>query len=76
MLIVKYITTDNEALIAMLYRNIQSIIPKDSGRFSTSRINTLAVAVFIEVLYLVKYAIFRVKEDLYTLIASNTLLFY
>ena len=49
---------------------------KDSERFGSSKIDTLVAAVFIKVLYLIKYAIFRVKEGSYTLIASNTLLFH
>ena len=38
---VKYVTRDNEALLAMLHRNIESISPKDSGRFGSSKIDTL-----------------------------------
>ena len=54
----------------------QLYLSKDSGRFSSSKVDTLAVVLFIEVLYLVKYAIFRVNKGLYTLISSDTLLFY
>jgi len=74
--IAKYVTGDDEALLAILHRNIQLIAPKDSGRFGSSRVDTLVAAAFIEVLYSVKYTIYRVKEGLYTLIASDTLLFY
>ena len=56
----------------MLRRNIKAMIP----RFSSARITTLVAVAFIEVLYLVRYAIFRAKEGLYTLIASDTLLFH
>ena len=73
--VVKYITRDYEAILALLYRNIQSISPKNSDNFNSPKIN-LAAAAFIKVLYLVKYAIFRVNEDLYTLMPSNALLFY
>ena len=72
----KYVAGDNEALLALLCRNIQSIVPKDSERFGSSKVDTLVAVVLIKVLYPVKYALFRVKEDLYTLIASDTMLFH
>ena len=65
----------DEALLALLLRNVQSMSSKDSEKFGSSKVNTLAAAAFLEVLYSVKYAIFRVKEGLYTLIASNILFF-
>ena len=71
----KYAARDNEVLLTKLHKNIQSIIPKNSGRYSSLRVDTLAAAVFIEVLYPVKYTILLAEQGLYTLISSNTILF-
>ena len=72
----KFVTRYDEALLAILCKNIQSMTPKNSGRFGSWRINTLVAVAFIEALYLVKYTIFKVEEGLYTLIASDMLLFF
>ena len=47
---------------------------RDSDRFDSSKVETLVAAVFIEVLYRIKYIIFRVNKALYTLISSDILL--
>ena len=73
--IAKYIAGTDEALLARLYRNIQSITPTKAGMLGNPRVNTLAVTAFIEMIYPVKYAIFSVNEGLQDLRLSNFMLF-
>ena len=62
--IAKYIARTDEALLARLRRNIQSIIPTEAGILGNPRVDTLVVTAFIELIYPVKYAIFSINKDL------------
>ena len=73
--VAKYIAGNNEPTLAMLCRNIQSIILNDIGILGNSKVDTLAAAAFFEVLYPVKYTIFLVEQGLYTLMSSDMILF-
>ncbi len=71
----KYIAEDDESTLSKLRRNIQSITPYDAGILGNSKVDTLAAAAFLEVLYPVKYAIFLVEQGLSILMSSDMILF-
>ena len=50
---------------------MQSIAPKEAGRLGDSKVDRLAAGVFIEVLCLVKFIIFFIKEGLCKLVWSD-----
>ena len=71
----KYIAADDEASLAKLRRNIQSLTPKSVGTLGCAKVETLDAAAFFEVPFPVKFAIFTVNTGLCTLMHSDRHLF-
>ena len=62
--IAKYIAGIDKVLLARLRRNIQSIAPLEVELLDDPRVDMLVVIAFLELIYLIKYAIFSINEGL------------
>ena len=62
--IAKYIAGIDKVLLARLRRNIQSITPLEVELLDDPRVDMLVVIAFLELIYLIKYAIFSINEGL------------
>ena len=58
MLLARYLADDNTQLEAKIYRDIASILPLCRGKLGLIQLDILAVLVFVEFLYPIKYTIF------------------
>ena len=68
---VMHVTGENEELLARLCRDVQSVTLEEAGMLGSPRVNTQVAAVFIELAYPVKCAIFNVREGLQELCSSD-----
>ena len=71
----KCVAGDDEATLAKLRRNIQSLTPQSVCVLGSVEVETIAAATFYELYYPIKFAIFVVNEGLCTLMLSNMQLF-
>ena len=59
-----YVAGKNKEFLARLCRDVQSITLKEAGILDSLRVDILAVAAFIELIYPIKYTIFNVSTGL------------
>ena len=68
----KYVVGNNELLLAQTRWNIQSITPSDVGSLGSLTVDVFEAAVFIKLLFSVKYTIFSTDTGLQTILNNNT----
>ena len=71
----KHIAVNDKQTLSKLRRKKQSVVPREVGWLGSAKVNVLAVAALVKVLFLVKCAIFVVKDRLCDLISSDIILF-
>ena len=65
-MVAMYIAAEDKTLLAKLRRNTFSYLPLSAGKIAVTRFDTLAIPIFLEFIYLIRFAVLTLRDGLLT----------